>query len=136
MVEISIFETQWRRLQLDRCISWLFMLLYPIDEKENRIRSLFWERLRLCSASVPPVNCRIKKSKKGAIYWGRWMQKSRINFCRNKDHLLFHRIWKNKILMKQSSGQPNRRKIRYYSVFGSVRLGSVQFFQENRTEYL
>ena len=29
------------------------------------------------------------------------------------------------------SDQPNRSKIRYYSVFGSVR-----FFQENRTEYL
>ena len=131
MVEISSFETQWRRLQLDRCISWLFMLLYPIDEKENRIRSLFWEeRLRLCSASVPPGNCRIKKSKK-VLFWESWMQKYQINFCKNKDHLLFHRIWKNKIPMKQSSGQPNQSKIRYYSVFGLVLFGFFRKTEPN-----
>ena len=32
------------------------------------------------------------------------------------------------------SGQPNRSKIRYYSVFGSVRLGSVLFGFFRKTE--
>ena len=36
--------------------------------------------------------------------------------------------------MVELSGHPNRSKIRYYSVFGSVRLGSVLFGFFRKTE--